>query len=190
MQEMRVWSLDQEDPLEKEKEIHASIFTWKISWSEEPGGLQSRGSQKSQKWLSDQTTTTTLTLDYQAKIMRARYLKCRASGFLFLSGEEFSTAQEALWVPPIPHIFSFLIKKQRPKMRNPFFFFEFLYSRMATCCFFHSMSSILKYHLSNLSSSFSKCLHLFFGRERKKQTKKIAFFPLLILSSTVKSRHS
>ena len=35
-----------EDPLEKEMAIHYSTFTWKIPWMEEPGGLQSMGSQR------------------------------------------------------------------------------------------------------------------------------------------------
>ena len=45
MQETQVRSLGQEDPLEKEMEIHSSILAWKIPWTEEPGGLQSTGSQ-------------------------------------------------------------------------------------------------------------------------------------------------
>ena len=40
-QEMQVWSLDQEDPLEKEMASHSSILAWKIPWTEEPRGLQS-----------------------------------------------------------------------------------------------------------------------------------------------------
>ena len=36
----------QEDPLEKEMEIHSSILAWRIPWTEEPGGLQSMGSQR------------------------------------------------------------------------------------------------------------------------------------------------
>ena len=47
-QETRVRSLDQEDPLEKEMGTHSSILAWEISWTEEPGVLQSMGSQKSQ----------------------------------------------------------------------------------------------------------------------------------------------
>ena len=47
MRETWVWSLGQEDPLEKEMATHSSIFTWEISWTEEPGRLQSRGLQKS-----------------------------------------------------------------------------------------------------------------------------------------------
>ena len=43
MRETWVQSLDQEDPLEKEMEIHSSTLAWKIPWTEEPGGLQSIG---------------------------------------------------------------------------------------------------------------------------------------------------
>ena len=39
--------LDQGDPLEKEMATHSSILAWEIPWTEEPGGLQSMGSQKS-----------------------------------------------------------------------------------------------------------------------------------------------
>ena len=38
--EMWVQSLGQEDPLEKEMTTHSSILAWKISWTEQPGGLQ------------------------------------------------------------------------------------------------------------------------------------------------------
>ena len=42
---MKVWSLVWEDPLEKGTETHSSILAWRIPWTEEPGGLQSLGSQ-------------------------------------------------------------------------------------------------------------------------------------------------
>ena len=45
-QEMPVRSLGQEDPLEKEMATHSSILAWKIPWMEEPGRLQSIGSQR------------------------------------------------------------------------------------------------------------------------------------------------
>ena len=45
MQETQVQSLGWEDPLEKEMATHFSIFAWRIPWTEEPGGLQSLGSQ-------------------------------------------------------------------------------------------------------------------------------------------------
>ena len=44
--EMRVRSLGREDLLEKEMAIHSSILAWKNQWTEEPGGLQSMGSQE------------------------------------------------------------------------------------------------------------------------------------------------
>ena len=46
MQEMRARSLDREDPLEEEMATHSSILAWEILWTEEPGGLQSMGSQR------------------------------------------------------------------------------------------------------------------------------------------------
>ena len=46
VQETRVRSLGWEDPLEKEMATHSSILAWKISWTEEPGGLQSMGLQR------------------------------------------------------------------------------------------------------------------------------------------------
>ena len=48
MQEILVASLGQEDPLEKEMAAHSNILAWKITWTEETGGLQSMGSLKSQ----------------------------------------------------------------------------------------------------------------------------------------------
>ena len=46
MQETGVWSLGQENPLEKEMENQSSILTWKILWTEEPGRQQSMGSKE------------------------------------------------------------------------------------------------------------------------------------------------
>ena len=46
MWETRVQSLGREDLLEKEMATHSSILAWKIPWTEEPGGLQSMGSQR------------------------------------------------------------------------------------------------------------------------------------------------
>ena len=57
MLETWVQSLRWEDPLEKEMATHSSILAWKIPWTEEPGGLQSLGWQKSWTWLSNSTTT-------------------------------------------------------------------------------------------------------------------------------------
>ena len=46
MREIWDQSLGLEDPLEKEMAIHVNILAWRIPWTEEPGGLQSMGSQR------------------------------------------------------------------------------------------------------------------------------------------------
>ena len=59
IQEMWVWSLGHEDPLEKEMATHSSVFAWEIPWTEEPGGLQSKGSQRvKHDWASMHATMT------------------------------------------------------------------------------------------------------------------------------------
>ena len=45
-QEMQVPALGQEYPLEKEMATHSSTLAWEIPWTEEPGGLQSKGLQR------------------------------------------------------------------------------------------------------------------------------------------------
>ena len=49
MQETWVQSLGQEDPLEKEMAAHSSILAWRIPWTEEPGRLQTMGSQRARQ---------------------------------------------------------------------------------------------------------------------------------------------
>ena len=50
---MWILSLSQEDPLKEEMATHSSILAWEIPWTEEPGRLQSMGSQESQTGLSE-----------------------------------------------------------------------------------------------------------------------------------------
>ena len=50
MQETQVLSLGGEDPLEKGMATHSSIVAWEMPWTEEPGGLQSMGSQSWTRW--------------------------------------------------------------------------------------------------------------------------------------------
>ena len=54
MEKTQVWSQSREDPLEKEMATHSGILPWEIPWTEDPGGLQSMGSQESDttEWLS------------------------------------------------------------------------------------------------------------------------------------------
>ena len=91
MWETQVWSLDQEDPLEKGMATHYSILTWKTPWTEEPGGLQSMGLyrvghdwatdafflQKGTKWLCKSVPRT----DHSEPIQR----NCLEIGNILLS---------------------------------------------------------------------------------------------------------
>ena len=52
-QKVKILSLGQEDPLEKEIAIHSSVLAWEILHTEKPDGLQSMGLQKCQTQLSD-----------------------------------------------------------------------------------------------------------------------------------------
>ena len=55
--EIWVWSRGQEDPLEKGMASHSNILAWRISWTEEPGRLQSMGSQRvKQNWATNTFT--------------------------------------------------------------------------------------------------------------------------------------
>ena len=57
MRETRVQSLGLEDPLEKEIATHSSILAWRIPWTEEPGRLQSTGSQRVEHdWVTSHTS--------------------------------------------------------------------------------------------------------------------------------------
>ena len=49
MQEMQVWSLGQEYPLEEEMATHSSILAWEIPRTEEPGGFSPQGCKESDK---------------------------------------------------------------------------------------------------------------------------------------------
>ena len=57
-EETRVQSLGWEDPLEKGMATHSRILAWRISWTEEPGGLQSMASSRSQTQLKRLSTHT------------------------------------------------------------------------------------------------------------------------------------
>ena len=61
---MPVQSLGQEDPLEEVMATHSSIIAWKIPWTEKPGGIQSRGSQKSWTGLKRLGTSTQMSNYY------------------------------------------------------------------------------------------------------------------------------
>ena len=64
MRETHVQSLGRKDPWEKEMGTHSSILTWRIPWTEEPGGLQSIGSQRVRH---DRATSLSLSLEGNGK---------------------------------------------------------------------------------------------------------------------------
>ena len=72
MWETQLQSLGRKDLLEKEMTTHSSILAWKVPWTEEPGGLQSIGSQKSLTRLSDLTLSLSLNTSVCAPPCTAR----------------------------------------------------------------------------------------------------------------------
>ena len=69
MQETSIQYQGGEDPLEKEIATHSSILDWEIPWTEEPGGLQSVGSQK-------ESDTTRATKQQHSYTLPISLLKC------------------------------------------------------------------------------------------------------------------
>ena len=69
MQEMWVGSLGQEDALEKDMATHSNVFTWEITRTKEPGGLQSMGSQRVRHdWATKPQQNENATLDTHYRI--------------------------------------------------------------------------------------------------------------------------
>ena len=65
MQETWVWSLGQEGSLEQEVATHSNILAWRIPWTEEPGGLQSTGSQRvGHAWATNTQTRRDLEIGF------------------------------------------------------------------------------------------------------------------------------
>ena len=97
MQEIRVWSLDWEDPLEKEMATHSSIPAWRIPWTGEPGRLQSTGSQKESdmtEWLA----LLWLLLSVLIRIKECQFLfKSFISVSFFFFLMKFFTGNRSMW---------------------------------------------------------------------------------------------
>jgi len=69
MQEIQVQPLGPEEPLEEGMASHSSILAWRIPWAEEPGGLQSLGSQRVEHdWVTKHTHTHTHTHTHRHRI--------------------------------------------------------------------------------------------------------------------------
>ena len=93
MLETQVQSLGREDPLEKEMATHSTVLAWKIPWTEEPGGLQSVGSQ-SQTRLSDFTFTLLIHVSEEWSLVRGR-LSSYITLMVNISGTPWGPAPQA-----------------------------------------------------------------------------------------------
>ena len=73
---MRVWCLSREDPLEKRMATHSSILVWEIPWTEEPGRLQSMGSQRVRHaWATNPSIPIFLNLQGKRNNMKPKWLR-------------------------------------------------------------------------------------------------------------------
>ena len=87
MQESQVRSLGWEDPLEKEMATHPSILAWRIPWTEEPGRLQSTGSQRvGHDWATSHKHTQSWSQE----------MNVSASGYLCLSTEVWTLGTNSI----------------------------------------------------------------------------------------------
>ena len=91
MQETWVRPLVWEDPLEKEMATHSSIPAWRIPWTEEPGGLQSAGSQRvGHDWATSHThkeltnIVKLLLIQFHIVWILSVFSQCRVSESLFM----------------------------------------------------------------------------------------------------------
>ena len=81
---MQVWSVGQEDPLEKEMVTHLSMLAWEILWTQEPGGLQFMGSQKSETWPNDLNNNKEYTLYFMGKTFNVSVV-CPSINYLIMN---------------------------------------------------------------------------------------------------------
>ena len=98
VQETWVWFLGREDPLEKKLAVHSSILAWKIPWTEEPGRLQSKGSQR----VRHHWATSLHSLP--AVRPQENYLTSLSLSFLFYKMEITAHFKELLWGLNVEHL--------------------------------------------------------------------------------------
>ena len=131
-----VWSLGQEDPLEKGMATHSRILAWKIPWTEEPGGLQSMGSQRVRHvWV---TNTFTNTLNKTSTEFPLYVWKDSAIKYLR------ATVLENIWLTTMSRVYSWGHGLKAPplcyiskKLLEHFFFFFILPKVDSTYSEFH-----------------------------------------------------
>ena len=72
---MQVRSLGWEDPLEEEMATHSSVLAWEMTWTYEPGGLQSMGSQRVRHELATEDISTTIWVNHQDQVTLSRIFR-------------------------------------------------------------------------------------------------------------------
>ena len=139
MREIRIQSLGQKDPLEKEMATHSSTLAWKIPRTEEPGGLQTMGSQRvGHDWV------TSFSLFSLSLLLKDTEIQSKSSDvFLVCIFMKFSVAFKILQ----PHCF--------------FFFYYFIQSWILDCSLCEDTLPIELYFLYLYNDS-STCLDLSF----------------------------
>ena len=100
MWETWVWSLDWEDSLQEGMATHSSILTWRIPWAEEPGGLQSTGSQRVRGDRATQHSTAQEVLSCSTALSHRCF-------WCYRFWPQMPLQETNLWV--FPHIRCFLI---------------------------------------------------------------------------------
>ena len=91
MQKTQVWTLGQEDLLEKRMATHSNILVWRIPWTEEAGGLQSRGHKELNK--TDGMYTQTQRKNNKKCLFLTLFLHKRKDFFLFNQNGGFTEMQ-------------------------------------------------------------------------------------------------
>ena len=101
MQETRVQSLGQEDPLEKGMETHSSILPWRIPWIEEPGGLQFL--RAGHNWTINKrqmgTKIQPVPMNLQRQFHKSTTSLSQERGLWRMNRESFMFAEPGFWVP-------------------------------------------------------------------------------------------
>ena len=116
MQETWVWSLCQEDPLEKEMATHSSVLAWEIPWKEKPSGLWSIKSKRVRcEWATEHTHTHHQCVDVETKSYRGEEnLTRRQRKVYFQSTVELWTTFRDADTPSWKSLYNFIVTLPYP----------------------------------------------------------------------------
>ena len=112
MWKTQVWSLGREDTLEKEMAIHSSTIAWKIPWTEEPGRLQSLGSQRVGHEFTF-TFTLTLVLHILGRILALGSETCEALYTQYVNCWKWLTWERLYFSTNSNSSFTFMLSSQK-----------------------------------------------------------------------------